>query len=70
MVLLICFLIKTIAQESELELNAIQDIVNNVIELKATYLNSLDVIPQHTPKHIPEAFKIERFFKVDNTILK
>ena len=63
-------LIKTIAQESELELNAIQDIVNNVVELRATYLNPLDLIPQHTPKHIPETFKIERFFKVNDTVFK
>ena len=48
-------LIETIAQESELELKAIQDIVNNVIELRSSYLNSLDVIPQYTPNCIPEA---------------
>jgi hypothetical protein len=63
-------LIKTIAKESELELKAIQDIVTNVIELKATYLNPLEVIPQYTPKHIPETYKIERFFKVDDTVFK
>lgn len=63
-------LIKTIAKESELELKAIQDIVTNVIELKATYLNPQEVIPQYTPKHIPETYKIERFFKVDNTVFK
>ena len=45
-------LIKTISQETELELTAIQEIVNNVVELRDTYLNP-ECCSVYKPKQYP-----------------
>ena len=56
-------LVKTIALESELELEAIKDIVTNVIELRETYLNPLEVIPQYNQNTFLKLLKLNAFLK-------
>lgn len=63
-------LIATITTESELDANAATSLVKEVTQLRATYLNPLDLIPQYTPNQIPKDYEIERFFKVDDIVFK